>query len=123
MSYVVRSTDSTSMRQAICLTAHHHTIALCLHTSHCRIPLFMGSVHCLVLWKQHNGPETESVPFLWGKSGEATSSVASGRNTWYPFPKLCVVFITLGLSQSPEMQQNSAVRALQNWRVYLYKFT
>jgi len=70
MSYIARSTDRTSM-QAICLIAHHHTTALCLHTSHCRIDLFMGSVHCLILWKQHNGPETESVPILWDKSGEA----------------------------------------------------
>jgi len=82
----------------------------------------MGSVHCLVLWKQHNGQETEYVPVLWDKSGEAPPQ-ASERNTCYPFPKLCVVFVTLELIQSPEMQQNSAVRVLQNWPVYLYKFT
>ena len=58
-----------------------------------------------------------------GQKWRSTSSVAPDWNTWYTFPKLCVVFITLGLRQSPEMQQNSAVRVPQNWRVYLYKFT
>lgn len=59
---------------------------------------------------------------LLGQKWRSTSSVPSGQNT-YLFPKLCVVFITLWLRQSPEIWQHSAVRAIQNWPVHLYKFT